>query len=90
MAGGPVLVVVQLKPHAVMDFVVSQSDMIFVNSVPLLDTNLVWTRAGLSGDKLLQVTNGIVFAARRPPVRLRCHTAQQPSIQAVFPLLTCT
>lgn len=63
-ADGSSLVVVELQTHAVMDLIVSKCDMIFVNSVPLLNTDFVRTRASLGSNQLLQVSNSVVLTAR--------------------------
>ncbi len=44
------LVIVELQPHAVVDLVVCQRDVVLVHVVPLLDSDLLGTRAGLSCD----------------------------------------
>lgn len=47
-----------------MDLIVSKGDVIFVDSVPLLNTDFVRTRASLGGHQLLQVSNSVVLTAR--------------------------
>ncbi|KAF4358439.1 hypothetical protein F8388_018303 [Cannabis sativa] len=46
-------VVVELEAHAVMDLVVLESDMVFVDVVPLLNSNLISSGSGLSRHQLL-------------------------------------
>lgn len=55
-------VVVQLEPHAVVNLVVSQGDMVLVDVVPLLNAYLLWPCPCLSCDQLLQVSDGVVLA----------------------------
>ena len=45
-----------------MNLVVSESDVILVDCVPLLDPDLVRARTGLCGDELLQIPDGVVLA----------------------------
>ena len=37
-----------------------------VDGVPLLDSNLLWSRSDLRGDKLLEVSDRVVFVALHP------------------------
>ena len=37
--------------------------MVFVNCVPLLNPQLLWTRASLCSEKLLQIANGVIWVA---------------------------
>ena len=57
------LVVVKLKPHPVVNFVVFQGDVVLVYVVPLLNAELFRPRACLRGDEFLQVTDGVVLVA---------------------------
>lgn len=59
----PGSVVVQLQPHAILNLIVRQRDVVFVDSVPLLYANFVCTRPSLGSHQLLQVTNCVIFAA---------------------------
>jgi hypothetical protein len=54
---------VELESHAIMDFVVVQRDVILEHRVPLLNAQLLWPRADLSREQLLQVANRIVRVA---------------------------
>ena len=56
-------VVVQLEAHPVVYFVVRQGDVVFVDVVPLLNSNLLRTRSSLCCHQLFQVAYGIVLAA---------------------------
>lgn len=60
------LVVVELEAHAVVDLVVLECNMVLVDVVPLLDTDLVGTGTSLGGDELLEVSDGIVVVALHP------------------------
>ncbi len=60
------LVVVKLETHAVVDLVILESDVILVDGVPLLDPNLVCSRARLSRHQLLQIPDGVVIVALHP------------------------
>ena len=61
----PWLVVVQLQPHTVVNFVVCKSNVIFVNGVPLLNPDFVRPCASLSRNKLLQIPNCVVLTAQQ-------------------------
>ena len=56
-------VVVELETHAVVDLVVLESDVVFVDVVPLLDPNLLGLGSGLSCHELLEVADGVVLVA---------------------------
>ena len=58
-------IVVQLQTHAVVDLVVIKRDVILVDSVPLLDPDLLPPRARLRRDELLQVAHGVVLTVMR-------------------------
>ena len=57
------LIVVELQAHAVMDLVILERDVVLVHRVPLLDAQLLRARAGLRGEQLLEVANGVVLVA---------------------------
>lgn len=57
------LIVVELEAHAVVDLVVLESDMILVDVVPLLDSNLLRSRSGLRRHELLQIADRVIFVA---------------------------
>ena len=60
---GVALVVVQLQAHAVVDLVVLEGNVVFVHGVPLLDAQLLRSRASLRCEQFLQVTDSIVRVA---------------------------
>ena len=60
------LVVVELKAHAVVNLVVPEGDVVLVDCIPLLDADLIGPRAGLSGHKFLEVSDGVVVVALHP------------------------
>jgi hypothetical protein len=53
----------QFQIHSIVNFIVFQSNMILVNVVPFLQNNLFCLGAGLGGDQLFQVTNGVIRAS---------------------------
>lgn len=57
------LVVVELETHAVVDLVILEGDVVLVDVVPLLDAELLRSRARLRRDELLQVADGVVLVA---------------------------
>lgn len=57
------LVVIQLQAHAVLNFVVSERDVVFVDVVPFLYPDLVWPGASLGSNKLLKISNRVIFTA---------------------------
>ena len=61
-----VLVVVQFEAHPIVDLVVRESDVIFVDRMPLLDADLLWPGPRLCCHQLLQVANGVVLIALHP------------------------
>ena len=46
-----------------MDLVVVERDVVLVHGVPLLDAQLLGPRAGLRGEELLEVADGVVRVA---------------------------
>lgn len=60
------LVVVQLDPRPILDFIIRAGDVVLKNGVPLLQAELLGTRPGLRGDELLQVRDGVVGVALDP------------------------
>lgn len=69
------LIVVEFEAHAVVDFVVLESNMILVDIVPLLNPNLLGSSPSLGSHELLQVADGVVFVA------LHSHLLPQPIVQ---------
>lgn len=49
-----------------MDLVVLEGDVILVDGVPLLDSDLIGSGAGLGRHQLLKVTDGVVLVALHP------------------------
>jgi len=49
-----------------MDFVVFQGDVILVDVVPFLDSDLIGASSSLSSDELLEVANGVILVAFHP------------------------
>ncbi|KAK3408751.1 hypothetical protein EUGRSUZ_J00925 [Eucalyptus grandis] len=68
-------VVVELEAHAVVDLVVLEGDVVLVDVVPLLDSDLVGAGARLGGHQLLEVADGVVLVALHP------HLLPQPVVQ---------
>lgn len=59
--GAADLVVVQLQAHAIMNFVVSKRDVVFVHCVPLLYPNFLWSCAcARGGDGLGSTGSGLI------------------------------
>ena len=77
-SGNLTLVVVELEAHAIVNLVILESDVLFVDVVPLLDPNLVGPRTSLSRHKLLQVTYGVIVVA------LHTNLLPQPIVQHHF------
>ena len=73
--GNLTLVVVELEAHAIVNLVILESDVVFVDVVPLLDPNLVGPRTSLSRHKLLQVAYGVILVA------LHTYLLPQPIVQ---------
>ena len=69
------LIVVEFKAHAIVDFVIPQSNMILVDIVPFLNPNLLGSSPSLSSHKLLQVADGVVLVA------LHSHLLPQTIVQ---------
>ena len=57
------LLVVELEVHAVVYFVVLESDVILEDGVPLLQHDLVPPGSGLSCNQFLEISDGVVFVA---------------------------
>ena len=57
------LVVVELEAHAIVNLVILESDVVFVDVGPLLDPNLVGPCNSLSRYKLLEITYGVILVA---------------------------
>lgn len=53
------LLIVKLQIHAILDLIVLQADVIFVDDVPLLENNLIVAGSRLRRDQLLQVANRV-------------------------------
>ena len=60
------LLIVELKVHAIVDLVVDECDVVLVDSVPLLQDNLVPFGARLSRDQLFEVAHGVILVALDP------------------------
>ncbi|KAJ6432863.1 hypothetical protein OIU84_019988 [Salix udensis] len=58
-----VLVVVELEAHAIMNLVILEGNMVFVNGVPLLNPDLLSPGTGLCRHELLEIADGVVFVA---------------------------
>ena len=69
------LVVVELEAHAVVDLVVLEGDVVLVDSVPLLDADLVRSGTRLGRHQLLQVADGVVIVA------LHTHLLAKPIVE---------
>ena len=69
-----ILLVIQFKVHAIVNFVISKCDVVFEDGVPLLENDLIPSGASLRGDKLLQVSHSVVRVA------LHAHLFAQPII----------
>eukprot|EP00243_Klebsormidium_subtile_P004236 TRINITY_DN18067_c0_g1_i1.p1 TRINITY_DN18067_c0_g1~~TRINITY_DN18067_c0_g1_i1.p1 ORF type:complete len:161 (+),score=5.10 TRINITY_DN18067_c0_g1_i1:275-757(+) len=72
------LVVVQFQAHPIVNLIVSQCYVIFVDGVPLLYPDLFWSCARLSGHQLLQVPYRVILVALDP------HLLPQPVVQNDF------
>ena len=59
----PLLIIIHLQAHSVVDLVVGESDVVLEDRRPLLEPDLVGPRAGLRGRELLQVADGVVLVA---------------------------
>ena len=77
-SGKLTLVVLELEAHAIVNLVILESDVVFVDVVRLLDPNLVGPRTSLSRHKLLQVTYGVILVA------LHTNFLPQPIVQHHF------
>uniref|UniRef100_A0A131YJD4 Tick transposon n=1 Tax=Rhipicephalus appendiculatus TaxID=34631 RepID=A0A131YJD4_RHIAP len=58
--------VIELQVHAIMDFIVSQRDMVLEDGVPFLQDNFVPSRSRLRGYEFLQISNSVVVVALYP------------------------
>ena len=70
-----VLVVVELEAHAIMNLVIPEGNMVFVNGVPLLDPDLLSSGTGLCRHELLEVADRVVVVA------LHSHFLSQTVVQ---------
>ena len=57
------LLIVQFQVHAIVNFIVLQGNVVLVDSVPLLENNLLPVRSSLRRYELLQIANGIIWKA---------------------------
>ena len=54
-------VVKQLESHTVVNFVVRERDVVFVDDVPFLQFEFLWSGSCLCCDKFLEVADGIIL-----------------------------
>jgi hypothetical protein len=80
---GP-LVVVELQAHSIVNLVVLQCDVVFVDCVPFLNANLFWSRARLRCNQFFQVSDCVVLVA------LHSHLFPQSVITDNFNHILCT
>ena len=67
-SGNLTLVVVELEAHAIVNLVILESDVLFVDVGSLLDPNLVGPRTSLSRHKLLQVAYSRLWCHPNLPI----------------------
>jgi len=70
-----VLVVVELEAHAIMNLVILEGNMVFIDVVPLLDPDLLSSGTGLGRHELLEVADRVVVVA------LHSHFLSQTIVQ---------